>query len=176
MKKLIVMALSVAMAAIANAAVANWDAEIYEYGSTGNLATGYLAYFVASTDLTRADAITAVGAGNLTAITSVGYEADALSDDGWLEGNDVGSFTPGENLQAYLVVFNADEAATATFAFVSEEVTRYVPGSGAGVDFGGQFDLSDSATAGNWTAVPEPTSGLLLLVGGALLALKRRRV
>jgi hypothetical protein len=35
--------------------------------------------------------------------------------------------------------------------------------------------VSGSATASNWTAVPEPTSGLLLLVGGALLALKRRR-
>ena len=29
--------------------------------------------------------------------------------------------------------------------------------------------------AGNWAAVPEPTSGLLLLLGMAGLALKRKR-
>ncbi|MBQ6341074.1 MAG: PEP-CTERM sorting domain-containing protein [Kiritimatiellae bacterium] len=31
------------------------------------------------------------------------------------------------------------------------------------------------ATGGNFTAVPEPTSGLLLLLGMAGLALKRKR-
>ena len=34
---------------------------------------------------------------------------------------------------------------------------------------------SIGSTVGSWQAVPEPTSGLLLLVGGALLALKRKR-
>ena len=41
------------------------------------------------------------------------------------------------------------------------------------------FDIADvgSHTAGNWTAVaaPEPTSGLLMLLGMAGLALRRRR-
>lgn len=34
---------------------------------------------------------------------------------------------------------------------------------------------STVGAASGWQAVPEPTSGLLLLVGGALLALKRKR-
>ena len=43
----------------------------------------------------------------------------------------------------------------------------------------GVLDISDLASAG-WTKtggsdVPEPTSGLLLLVGGAMLALRRKR-
>ena len=43
----------------------------------------------------------------------------------------------------------------------------------------GVLDISDLASAG-WTktgggGVPEPTSGLLLLVGGAMLALRRKR-
>lgn len=49
----------------------------------------------------------------------------------------------------------------------------------------GAFDVVDTlyvtdigstvGAASGWQAVPEPTSGLLLLVGGALLALKRKR-
>ena len=35
--------------------------------------------------------------------------------------------------------------------------------------------LSETATVGKWSAVPEPTSGLLLLLGVAGIALKRKR-
>ena len=45
-------------------------------------------------------------------------------------------------------------------------------GLGSTDNFGGGFVGFD---AGTWTAVPEPTSGLLLLLGVAGLALKRKR-
>ena len=41
-------------------------------------------------------------------------------------------------------------------------------------DFGNLY-FSDSAESQDWKAVPEPTSGLLLLLGVAGLALKRKR-
>ncbi len=49
-----------------------------------------------------------------------------------------------------------------------------IASSGIGED----FNLPDSVELYNFasTMVPEPTSGLLLLIGGALLALRRRRV
>lgn len=44
--------------------------------------------------------------------------------------------------------------------------------SGLGTTFNGP---NGSSTIGSWTAVPEPTSGLLMLLGMAGLALKRKR-
>ena len=179
MKKLITV-IAVAMSAlIVNAAAANWDnsgGDLYESGGTGHLATGYLAYFMNAADLTQSAAISAVAAGNVSAVTSVGYASSVgLSDNGWLEDMDVGGeFVGGQDMDAYLVVFNSATAANATYAYISGVETEFVPGSGMNVNF--DFDLSGSATAGNWTAVPEPTSGLLLVVGGALLALRRRRL
>ena len=41
------------------------------------------------------------------------------------------------------------------------------------LNFGNQATYTQ--TAGNWAAVPEPTSGLLMLLGMAGLALKRKR-
>ena len=177
MKKIIIGVVAAMSVIVANAAAANWDnsnGDLYEYGGTGNVATGYLAYFINAADLAQGDAVTAAAAGNLAAITSVGYESTVgLSDGGWLEDSGVGDFTNGADLSAYLVIFNAGTTDTATYAYISSVETEFVPGSGMDVNFA--FDLSSSATAGNWTAVPEPTSGLLMLLGMAGLALRRRR-
>lgn len=49
----------------------------------------------------------------------------------------------------------------------------YISNSGLEAPAGGGFSYS---AAGGGYSVPEPTSGVLLLIGGALLALRRRRV
>ncbi len=162
---------------MAHGAAANWDnsdGDLYAYGGS-ELATGYVAYFFNAAAYAQSDAIAALGGGDYATVIANGFESSVgLSDGGWLEDADVAAnFTNGSDGTAYLVIFNAGTAAEGTYAYVSDTVTAYVPGSGAPVTF--TFDLSSSATPGNWTAVPEPTSGLLMLLGLAGLALKRKR-
>ena len=81
---------------------------------------------------------------------------------------------------AYFVVFNGDKMyvsyttdvlydsvtgeATASFTTALTSISKATLDASAGY-----------STAGSWYAVPEPTSGLLMLVGLAGLALRRRR-
>jgi len=167
----------------AHGAAANWDngdGDIYAYGGSG-AADGYVAYFFNTVALSQSDAITSLAAGDYSSVIAKGFESTVgLSDGGWLEDADVpADFTNGADGSAYLVVFNAATAAAGTYAYVSGVETEFVPGSGAPVSF--TFDLSGSATASNWTAlggtgpiIPEPTSGLLLLLGLSGLALRRK--
>ena len=57
----------------------------------------------------------------------------------------------------------------------AKTVTTTAAGAGSAQNIFGGAGTAATGGVRNWTAVPEPTSGLLLLVGGALLALKRRR-
>ena len=83
---------------------------------------------------------------------------------GDLSGDDVSSdlFVAGETYSFY---FTSVDAVGNTYQ--SETVTA--PAYGVGV---GTFTFEGNGT---WTAVPEPTSGLLMLLGVAGLALKRKK-
>ena len=175
MKKIMMAAIAVAVGFVANAASVAWDnadGDLYGYNS-GDLATDYIVYFVNAADLSQADALAALGSGNVANITSKG-SAGLLADDGWVEGEADG-FSAGTTVSSYLIVFNASEAANATYAYISDAQDISLPPSGMSAF--ASYDLSGSETAGNWTAVsaPEPTSGLLLLLGMAGLALRRKQ-
>ena len=179
MKRLMIVVTAAALGLVANAASCSWDADVvYESNGSGNAATGYQAFFFNVADLAQAAAITGVAsADTIGSVLAKGTEADYLSDGGWLEGAEQGDFTNGQDASFYLVILDASNVANASYAYVSDVATEYAPGSGAtfSYSFG---DLVASASASNWTkieSVPEPTSGLLLLLGMAGLALKRKR-
>ena len=187
MKKLM-MAVSVALLGLGlNAAIVAWDngdGDLYSFIAPDQtstvVASGYIGYFFSTLDVAY-DQISTDLSTSLATTLSKGYVAsDGASSGGWIEestGADVASFDAikGSDGTGYLVLFNSDDAANATHFYVSATDTETIASApGAATSF--YFDLSSSADGANWTAVPEPTSGLLLVVGGALLALRRRRL
>ena len=90
--------------------------------------------------------------------------ASGSVEDGELIGNKLISddFVAGTTYSFY---FTSEDAAGNTY--VSETVSAAALGVGTGsLSFEGN---------GTWTAAPEPTSGLLMLLGMAGLALRRKR-
>lgn len=178
MKKLIIAAFAAVLGITANAAMASWDVDtIYTRGTTDN-ATGYLVYFVDADLYSAASAITDLGKADFAFLANgaQAWEANDLVDDGYVDGVTASVYGNGVDVNGYLVIFDASTTGEATFAYVSDVA------SGATTALGGMamlsFDdtqLAGMQTASNWTAVPEPTSGLLMLLGMAGLALKRKR-
>lgn len=85
-----------------------------------------------------------------------------------------GSYSGSETVSTYLVLFNNADASAATY--YANTGTQSITISEGGADATHSFGTFTAATSG-WqtTAVPEPTSGLLMLLGMAGLALRRRR-
>lgn len=174
MKKLMLTIAAVAMAVCAQAATVKWTgANIYEMGSTETKATGYLAYFISSADYSLAKAITDLTDQKTGFVGTYGV-ASATTNNGLAQNNITTEAGNSETWTGYLVIFNADTLEDATYAYLTGEATKTTGANGqqALLAFTSNTGTQD---ADNWYAVPEPTSGLLLLVGGALLALKRKR-
>jgi len=81
-----------------------------------------------------------------------------------------------------MVVFDSNLGDGGALYF-SEQITKTLSGTGyVTYSFDSESSLSAvsanmtgfSASSGGWVAVPEPTSGLLMLLGMAGLALRRR--
>ena len=177
MKKLIIALACIIASVCVHAADFSWGAEGIS-GYDGASQEDYLIYWVSSA-YTVTDA-------NYKDIGTFGH-ADmwgGVDDAGEAEGKVFG-FNPGDTASGYLVVFNSDDLDTATHFYQSGTMSTTANASGIFVPNTLTYDLSDSATASNWTAVgggggggggvPEPTSGLLLALGGAMLALRRKR-
>ncbi len=191
MKKLMIAFAAVAVAAVTQAASVDWSVanNSWTLDSGAKAATGYTVYLI--NGATSLETIAA-------AINSTTGAFDA--DQTWVFGSSVtanakGSVAPntvttdkltrGSSYDFSVLIIDATAAGGPKYMVSATSTqTAYLSGTdeAMGVAFGvdrlGANALTYNATtaANGWAAVPEPTSGLLLLLGMAGLALKRKRV
>lgn len=166
MKKVIILAVAIATAFVSQAATFKWTgANIYDHTGTEKF-TGTAAIYAYLSTETAADAVkvidVGVNAGSIKDGSTTGYTYE------WAGA------TVGSAYNFYMVIQDGD------FTFDSSASSPTVIKTGTaqatsttGVVFGNMATATQAS--GNWAAVPEPTSGLLMLLGMAGLALRRRR-
>ena len=175
---------AVALALCSQAATVNWIlAGVTQPGKT-DAASGYVAYLFASSVssglsetysvVAQSDVISAIEGGTFGTFTSKAVATATTNASGGILSTGIGSFGAGDSLSLYAVVFDAATFGDAEnyAATASDKTVSFTSSTGAKPASWSAF----STTAGQgWTAVPEPTSGLLMLLGMASLALKRKR-
>ena len=188
MKKIMIAAAVAVSAACLNAATVNWlAAKGYLFdGESGNKVTSGTAYlmYVTST-YTQTDLVDAFASANgdvsatLASINGSGalVGTGTISDKARISGKSDSDLAKA-GATAYFVVFNADKmyvsiTGDAIYDSLSGEssLTFATITDSSKLD----FQAADGYSKAGWYAVPEPTSGLLLLIGMAGLALKRKR-
>lgn len=170
MKKLIVMFSAVACAFAVNAAATSWDFYSYlEDGNTGATAEGTISVYLGDTllstmtlDYGTAQDTFDIDVGTLKVIAEV---TNFKMDDGGV-GHETGTLEWTYDIPS--LPFSGDPNVEASLV----KLQGYVDDA---ISNGYSLDLTASAADNGYTAVPEPTSGLLLLLGVAGLAMRRRR-
>lgn len=193
MKKIMVVLGAIAVVGMVHASTVKWSVtNVYKQGSdtsqTANKAAAgsyYVMCFLAdaggssATDLkylAQADAVSLAGAGKISdlaskatfagTLTSKGTYASAVYDGNWAGGNTV---------SAYAIVFDATTAAAATHYQIASGSYTY---EDAAEDKQIGLNMKTAAWAdvgGGGGDAPEPTSAMLMLLGVAGLALRRKQ-
>ena len=153
MKKLIIIAAVIVAGVAANAASFKWTAANI-YGSDGTTKwSDAISLYATGGDLSSGllvDTFTPSTAGSVSSTFSNS------------------SLVAGTTYDFYFVLETADATFTSDTKSVLAQATDV-----ATIGFGNMKTATQNAS--NWQSVPEPTSGLLMLLGMAGLALRRRR-
>ena len=193
MKKLMIACAVVAMAAVTQAASINWTisnvftpSDSSSKADTGTM-SAWLFVTANSTDVTTGIPITTLAAvqsvldsGDLTGLSSLSAAHGSNTSAGMFTGaTGLEGFSSG-SLTAFAVVVDSTDLASAENYFLvssgAEKTATFTSATGMKqLAWGSQASITQAAGGWTSTSVPEPTSGLLMLLGMAGLALRRKR-
>ena len=183
MKKLMFMLAAVLAAGMVQAATVNWSTGRIKvpgdggtgWGSDGISGSDYTAqiYFWSAAadagDISKAlTGITGTSSSTVSSKAIKGTTSDAFANGTYFTLVEV-TDKSGNSLKSDVVSFTVDNSS-----LDANPNLNFYSGTGFNEDFsgttGGAF-----GTGGGWTSAPEPTSGILMLVGLGALALRRRK-
>lgn len=199
MKRIIVAAAIVCVAGLANAGAINWGSGAVQTPGDGGVLSGsklttasgynlsmYVWEALATSEISYSagDLYTWFSNGASTSTDPFGGELNAISGSvnmtksattATAYGSEL-TTTGGQNVYG-AVLFVLTDADTGRAMWYLENSASVAAKAGATKNTLGNLSLKIGGTgdATSWTAVPEPTSGLLMLLGMAGLALRRRR-
>ena len=178
MKKLILAAALVCAAAVSQAASVGWSLA----GLNNYAGDAYSFFVIGQKSVTSVAQITALLDAGKSVSDYALYEGSVAANGGAIVNYaSSGVSVPNSaDYTSFFVVFdNADISKAGNYLTVttdqSSTLAKSVNATAASVTFVGGNQSAYANNPANWSAVPEPTSGLLMLLGMAGLALRRRR-
>ena len=179
---MMVALVAVAFTAVAQAASFNWstsgtNAAKTFYGPDGSTIAGAMVYLLDTATIDQGALVTAIR-GGASIESYAAATSQALDTNSRLSSGKEFTFgTAGNAYNFYMAIVKDD------YVFVSDSILASAQASDVSdVKFSGiktatsaNLGSADYSTAGWYQSVPEPTSGLLLLLGMAGLALKRKQ-
>ena len=178
MKKIMVAMAVVAFATVAQAAALNWAiaGKVVTESPAGSASAGRASYYTAlvfaESDMAAVN--TALEAKDYAKLQDLSLSSAQAAKSGAFAGT-ISDLT-GSTASIFTVIFDtqaAGDAISTAQNYIMSEVVTANTYSGTDAATTASFDAAFGES--KYQAIPEPTSGLLLLLGVAGLALKRKR-
>ena len=181
MKKLIIALSAVALVSVTNAAAFSWKTsmagKVYQPGTTDLVSGSYTAYLFDASSVKQGTLLAAFGVGGLDfssydSLSSATLKNGAIAKTDFTDGT-----ASGATLEGFFALIVGDKL------FISEVGSAVgVEGKSIQIAFNAKTAsqlasklASNGYQGAGWYAIPEPTSGLMILLGLAGLALRRKQ-